>query len=472
MSQCDGSGFLFAKKRLIGYALLVMRQMLAKLFLYYIKFWAKIALFFTKAKIIGVAGSLGKTSTKVTLKIALSPFGKVLVTEGNSETGVPLGILGVKQERYDYLSWLLTALHCPFKVLRLIDCDYLVVEMGTDDFVWPKNMDFLLSVVKPEYVIWLNTAPAHLEQFAAKATTSDYEQVLHDGRKTLAQTDGRIITHNDYKVAIINGDDEYIRQVACEVADQNKLCFYGESQNNKIYLLEHKNNFPNTEFKIFINGEVIEIKLLGQLLTKEYWQVFASALQLIAAMNLDVGVAVKAIEANWQIPNGRGRLLKAVNDSWLLDGSYNASPDAFTSQLNLLKVVAVANDLKPVVVVGDMRELGEITATAHKILAQEIALVTSNVFAVGSSCCDYLLPELANLGIQARWFKNSLELALAIHNSLETKSLVLIKGSQNTIFLETVVESLLADKSDIKYLCRQSKYWQEVRQQFFTESKK
>ena len=447
-----------------------MRKILASIYLEYIKLLAKIALCFFRGKIIGIAGSVGKTSTKNAVKCVLMPFGNVIVTEGNSETGVPLGILGIKQGDYGLSDWLLTAIKCPFKIFSLVKCDYLVVEMGTDDFVWPKNMEFLLSVVKPEYVVWLNTSPAHLEQFGADSKTKDYDDNLHQGRLSLANEDGKILTKNNFKVAIVNKDDSYVVDIINKNKLNEKVISFGSDIKNNSYLIDYKINFPNTYFKIKLNNKELDLNFSNQLLAKEYWQVFSSTLLLVDKMELDIDEAIGVLTRQWQMPNGRGRLLKAVNDSWMLDGSYNASPDAFLSQLNLLREASELTGLRPVVVVGDMRELGKVTAEAHKLLAEQIIGVAKEVYAVGQNCFDYLLPSLRQEGIDAGWYKNSHELAIFLKNNLKSKALILVKGSQNTIFLEEVVEKLLADKSDVKMLCRQSAYWQGIRDGYFNSN--
>lgn len=445
-----------------------MKKFVVSIFLNYIRFWAKIALLITSAKIIGVAGSVGKTSTKIALKCVFEGFGRVLITEGNSETGVPLGILGIKQEVYGLKGWLLSALKCPFNIFVLKNVDYLVVEMGTDDFVWPKNMEFLLSVVKPEYVIWLNTSPAHMQQFSANIKDESYERNLHLGRLALANEDGKIITKNIFKQAIINNDDWYIVN-ALEKYSREKIFTYGLETDNNAYLIDHKIEFPNTKYLINILDDNYSLEFKGQILAKEYWQNFAAVLLLAKHLKLNIFDSVNALEDKWRLPNGRGCLLKAINNSWLIDGSYNSSPDAFAAQFNLFTDVLKFNqNLKPVIVAGDMRELGDVIAPqAHINLAQKISQINAEVYLVGELMKVHVLPFLLEQNIKANWYKNSHELGLALKNNLPEDSFIFIKGSQNTIFLEETVAMVLKNIEDKKYLCRQSHHWEKVRQDYF-----
>lgn len=461
-------GFLFAQNMLVLTGVkIIMKNIFSNFFLLYIKFWAKIALTFTKAKIIGVAGSVGKTSTKMAIKVVFEDFGRVVVSEGNSETGVPLGLLGIKQETFSLFGWLATALKCPLRIFYLKKVDYLIVEMGTDDIVWPKNMEYLLSIVRPEYVIWLNTSPAHLQQFGANINERNYEKNLHLSRLSLANEDGKIITKNNFKLAIVNNDDAYIKNVLTGF-DHEKINFYGLDKNNSSFLLDYSLEFPNTKFLISVFGEEYALEIKNHLLAKEYWQNFASVLLLAKSLKLNVPDAITALEDRWLLPKGRGGLIKAINNSWIIDGSYNASPDAFEAQLDLFKKVVEKNNFKPVLVVGDMRELGDVIAPqAHQQLAQRISQTNAVVYLVGSLMKTYVLPHLIEQKMTVKWFEDSYQLGKVLKQELLENSLVLFKGSQNTIFLETAVEMVLKNIEDKQLLCRQSKHWEKVRQKYF-----
>jgi UDP-N-acetylmuramoyl-tripeptide--D-alanyl-D-alanine ligase len=444
-----------------------MKTIVVMIFLYYLRFWAKVALFFNRPKIIGIAGSVGKTSEKHILQTILTTVSSVQITEGNSETGVPLGILGLKQENYSVFAWLRTAVFCPFKIFNLLAVDYLIVEMGTDALAWPKNMDYLLSVVKPEYVIWLNTAAAHLEQFASQTTSTNYQEVLGVGRFALAQEDGKIITKNNYKIAIVNGDDEYIKKVLSNCSAKNgQLIYYGNGSNNK--LIDYKVDFPKTIFKLEIAGQPYQMTFSDQIIAKEYWQNFMAGLLIARQLGVDFDKAIIALENKWKLPKGRGRLLRAINSSWLIDSSYNASPEAFKSQLQMLKVVSNSLKLVPVVVIGDMRELGKITGQAHIDLAHQAADVSNDIYCVGEYCNKYLMPELKLLGANCQWFNNSYELGKFLKTNLPSNCLVLVKGSQNTVFLEEAVKLLLINPADSVNLCRQSAYWLRLKRRFLS----
>lgn len=131
----------------------------------YLKFWAKLALFFHKPYIIGIAGSAGKSSARNALLAVLKDYKRVKAVTGNSETGVPLGLLGIDLKGYSPSDWKEALLKAPRGLNTLKNIDYLIVEMGIDDPNPPKNMEYLLSIVKPDLAISLNVAGPHLQQF-------------------------------------------------------------------------------------------------------------------------------------------------------------------------------------------------------------------------------------------------------------------------------------------------------------------
>ena len=108
-----------------------------------------------------------------------------------------------------------------------------------------------------------------------------------------------------------------------------------------------------------------------------------------------------------------------------------------------------------VVLMGDMRELGREAENEHKIVAEAIKKNADYFFCVGELTKKYVLPEIKN----GRWFRNSVELGQYLKTSLPYHSVVLVKGSQNKIFLEEAIKFILLDKKDEKKLCRQSEFW-------------
>src|SRR3990167_7778197 len=142
-----------------------MRNTLSLGVLYYLRFLAKIALFLNRPQVIGITGSAGKSSTRnAVFAVLKNNFKTKMIVKGNSESGIPLGILGLAPKDYSKIDWLRMILLAPFGLFHLLGTKYLVVEMGIDEPDPPKNMEYLLTVVKPQIAIFINVHPVHTMQ--------------------------------------------------------------------------------------------------------------------------------------------------------------------------------------------------------------------------------------------------------------------------------------------------------------------
>ncbi|MEO6691160.1 MAG: hypothetical protein ABIO44_02360, partial [Saprospiraceae bacterium] len=142
-----------------------MREFLIWTVLFYLRFWAKTALSLHRPYVIGIAGSVGKSSTRNALEAVLKDHFRTKVVSGNSETGVPLGILGLELDSFTKNNWIQVLLQAPLKIFNLSKVQTLIIEMGIDDPYPPKNMTYLLTIVKPNLSIDLNATATHTMQF-------------------------------------------------------------------------------------------------------------------------------------------------------------------------------------------------------------------------------------------------------------------------------------------------------------------
>jgi UDP-N-acetylmuramyl pentapeptide synthase len=184
-----------------------MKKNISNLVLNYLKFFARIQLskvrFIQKLKkrqldIVGITGSAGKSSTLFACQAVLSSHFKVKTNDGyNSESGLPLSIIGLKITDYNLLSWLKIILLCPIKFLiNWQSYDILILEMGVDSPTWPHNIDYLLSVVQPNIAIFLNVSFVHVANFKS------IDQIAQEKAKMA----------NLAKVAIVNNQDKLVKK--------------------------------------------------------------------------------------------------------------------------------------------------------------------------------------------------------------------------------------------------------------------
>src|SRR5689334_22468816 len=141
------------------------KKLLVPMILSYLRTIAHLALSQTRATVIGVAGSVGKTSTREALYAILKDIAPTHMVTGNSESGIPLGLVGLFPHDYSPLDWLRMFLVAPLRIGFLTNMRYIIVEMGIDDPYPPKNMEYLLTIVQPSIGIITEESAAHTMQF-------------------------------------------------------------------------------------------------------------------------------------------------------------------------------------------------------------------------------------------------------------------------------------------------------------------
>ena len=467
-----------------------MKNKLGLAFLKYLRFFAKIQLLKNKnAKIIGITASAGKTSTRDAIYAVLNKKSKIKITKkANSESGITMHILGIESKGYSVWNWLIVAFLAPIKLLTNWEkFDYYIVEMGIDSPLPPKNMDFLLSIIRPQISIFLNAGLAHSEPFDHLVKETDPKKREQSVIKKIAQEKAKLVNQLDKNgFAILNFDDENVKE-SCQKTKAH-LCSIGQNKSNDISLLFWKVDWtskkPSTIFKFQIqngfgnlaaskkkNNEIIEIKIKNYLMAEHYAYSLAAAI----AVGFRAGVSSKEIkdrlENNFQLPAGRSSLLDGVNNSLIVDSSYNAS--SMKDLIELLDKAKTKN--RKIAVLGDIRELGDETAKTHQEIAKKAAQVFDIIYLVGPLMRAYALPIIKkeiNAKIkEVASFEDAQTAGLELKETIKNEDLILFKGSQNTIYLEEAISQILKNPEDKSKLCRQDTYWQKTKEKFFLNLK-
>ncbi len=173
----------------------------------------------------------------------------------------------------------------------------------------------------------------------------------------------------------------------------------------------------------------------------------------------------------WKLPPGRMSLFSGIKATTIIDSSYNASRVAMIDAIEVLKEIG---NQKTIAVIGDMRELGTLSQTEHELVAK--ALVDNSIrkiVLVGPHMQTYVLPFILQHGYELNktvFHTNSPQDVVSIIKSqgfLNGGETILVKGSQNTLFLEGVVQQLLVSKKDVEALCRRETRWNSKRQAIY-----
>jgi UDP-N-acetylmuramoyl-tripeptide--D-alanyl-D-alanine ligase len=401
--------------------------------------------------VVGITGSVGKSSTKEAIALALSQSYTVRKTEGNfnNEFGIPLTVFGLTGGEGSLLMWMVVILR--MFLLRYFTFRYpqaLVLEMGVDH---PGDMEYLLSFVKLDIGVVTHVSGSHLEYFKSL--------------QGIAKEKGRIVENfpEGKGIAILNADNKYTAKMAEKTAAEHVYTYgltEGASVRGTNLLLVQESgtegSLPFYSLKIEHGGNTFPVRL-PNIVAEHHLSAVLAAVTVAIALKLNLVEVARALEAFAPLP-GRLRILPGMEDAILLDDTYNASP---VSTKEAIKVLGRLQAPRKVAVLGDMLELGPKSDELHAGLLSDLESAQVGVVVlVGQHMKSlYQALQLHSPAIQSYWEESPVTVAVNIKSILRPKDILLIKGSQG-MRMELITKALLVDESLApKYLCRQTATW-------------
>lgn len=455
-----------------------MKAFFAPLILAYLRFFAKLQLQKNAgAKIIGITGSAGKTGCQTAVVAALGKKIKVKSSrKANSESGIPLDILGLSVKDYSLLDWSRLILLAPFQLLtNWRHFDAYVVEMGIDSPFPPKNMSHLLTIIQPNIGIFLNAKALHSEAFDQLVTADSATERDNKITDLIAAEKGKLIQSlAPNGLAIVNRDDARVWQLSQKIKAK-VLSFSTKQVSADLLLTDWSIALTGTRFVFKINlpqsKDNLELNFKHKLIAHHYAQALSSAILLALELGLSPQEIKVNLEKNWQLEPGRSTLIAGYNNSYLLDSSYNASGMLEMIELSAQLAKNEPKITRSLAILGDMRELGQEADSAHRAVAELAAKNFEIVYLVGPLMHQFALPILqkaVDKGLgkikSVKSFVDSATAGRELVSEIKAGDLILLKGSQNTIFIEKAVEILMAKPQTAKQiLCRQSDWWLKVK---------
>ncbi|MEG2072289.1 MAG: UDP-N-acetylmuramoyl-tripeptide--D-alanyl-D-alanine ligase [Oscillospiraceae bacterium] len=340
--------------------------------------------------IIGITGSVGKTTAKEMLFAVLSARFRVHRTPANlnNELGVPLSLFGIEESH-----------------------ELAIIEMGISHF---GEMHRLSEIVKPDMALYTVIGSAHLEFLG------DLAGVLRAKTEMLEQLP-------ENAVVFINGDDEYLKTIKCK----QELCSFGLSENCEVRAENLRLlGTEGMELTIVAGERHIEAKIFA------YGVHMVSAALGAAAVGIKMGLTDEEIRRGLAafVPVGsRNRIIKA-GEITIIDDCYNANPNSVSAAIDSLALLSP----RRVCILGDMGELGETAPRLHReigvhALEKGMELVLT--------CGELSKNTAEGAGNIARHFETKAELLAALPSLVKPGDRVLVKASHSQKF-EEIVEAL------------------------------
>ncbi len=293
---------------------------------------------FPACRVVGVTGSVGKTTTKELLAAVLRQRFSILKSLGNynNEIGLPLTMLGL----HAGLEW-------------------VVQEMGMYDL---GEIAYLAKIAQPEIGVVTNVGPTHLERLNTIERIAEAKAELVEALPP-------------HGLAVLNGDDPRVRAMS-ERTRAKRVVLYGLDRENDLWADEIQSyGLDGLRMRLHYCGQTLHARLplLGR---HSVYGVLAAA-----AVGLNLGLAWDEVISGLRDPSTQLRLMvvPGIHGTTVLDDTYNASPDSTVAALNLLDEM----EGRKVAVLGPMLELGSYEVEGHRLVGRRAADVVSVLVTVG-----------------------------------------------------------------------------------------
>lgn len=422
---------------------------------YILNFLARRILAKYHPEVIGITGSVGKTSTKETVYVVLN--GRFNVRRNtknyNNELGVPLTIVGSEGGGKSPIKWLLVfgrALRLIFKRDKNYP-DILILEMGADK---PGDIRYLTDMAPCKVGIVTAVGPTHVEFFKTVRKIAQEKQII----VTHLKRDG---------VAILNGDNELVAPMRSRT--EAEVITFGFNEKMDLRATEVKvNQFlekgimvtNGMNFKIDHGGSLVPVFLPGVVGRQHIYAALAGvAAGLAYGINL---VEASGRLQHYAAPPGRMRILDGIKYTSIIDDTYNSSPLAVLAALDILNDVQVIEGGRKFVVLGDMLELGSYTEEAHCKVGEKVAQLKVDFLVTVGERAKMMAEGARGKGFDENKivkFAKAQEAGLFLQEKIKTGDLVLIKGSQGVRMEKIVVELMAEPLKAEELVCRQDKKW-------------
>ncbi|MDR7234926.1 UDP-N-acetylmuramoyl-tripeptide--D-alanyl-D-alanine ligase [Agrococcus sp. BE272] len=346
--------------------------------------------------VIGVTGSNGKTTTKNMLQAILEEHGPTVspVKSFNNEVGAPMTMLRIDEATR-----------------------FLVLEMGASV---EGDIARLTAMAHPDLGVVLKVGLAHAGEFGGvEATTRAKTEMVQD----LAE----------HHVAVLNRDDERVRGMAA--ATRARIAWFGTEpgpadEPTTLWASDVESTLEGTLATIHRGGESWPLRL--RILGEHHVMNALAALTVADALGLDLERAIAALGTMPRAERWRMELLEPGGGITVINDAYNASPDSMAAALRSLAHMTRQAARRSVAVLGEMGELGPLSAEEHDRvgrLAVRVRIDRLVVVGIGAKAIHDAAELESSFGQDTVWVEDAEQAEALLRSSLEPGDVVLVKSS-------------------------------------------
>lgn len=408
-----------------------------------------------KPRVIAVTGSVGKTSTRSAIAIALGAKFRVRTATKNynNEFGLPLAILGETSPGRNAWEW--------FKVFKrawyMTDMpEYLVLEYGADK---PGDIQYLADIARPNVAVITAISPVHLSNYPSMQALIEEKASLGDA----VMPGGLVLLNeNDETVKLMKGryTAPSVWTYGIDAGDISATDVRVETRHEESY--DPGEVFSVLKARVKVGDDEIDLELVNCVSHGALSSALA-ALGVATFYGVPLSDAARALRENMRPVPGRLNPIPGLRGSLILDDTYNAAPASTNEALDaLLRFTPGEEWDRRIAVLGDMAELGILSENEHRAMGRRVARSCDLFIAVGPGMA-LATEEAIAAGMpqdKVERFNNSAEAGRYLDKVLQQGDVVLIKGSQS-MRMEKAVKDVMAEPAKAEgLLVRQDEYWQ------------
>jgi UDP-N-acetylmuramyl pentapeptide synthase len=384
--------------------------------------------------IIGVTGSVGKTSAKEAIRnvIMHERIVRAPSKNFNNELGLPLAIIGDFKSIGGIFFWI-SVLYKGLFIILVKNKSYpevLILEYGIDR---PGDMKKLLDIARPHVGIFtaMGKVPVHIEYFTGP------EQVAKEKAKLIAQLPAT-------GFAILNADDPLVMHAKADTRAQ--IITFGMSEHADVRISNFANHFDGhsagISMKLTYGGSFVPVRIDGALgESQAITSAIACSVGLMFGMNL---VSIAEILSKYEVSAGRLHCIQGIRESMIIDDTYNASPKAVENAIDTLALLPAR---RRVAVLGDMLELGKYTLEAHEEIGKRVKKKGIDMLVTVGLRGKLIAEAAQNAGMLSKsiFIADTIDEAVRfLESKIQKGDLLLIKGSQG-VRMERIVKRIMAE---------------------------
>ncbi len=351
-------------------------------------------------RLIGITGSVGKTTTKDFVSLVMSKRFKTLKTQKNfnNEIGLPMTLFNLTNEH-----------------------EAAVIEMGMSNF---GEISRLSLTAKPNMCVITNIGYSHIENLGSRENILKAKMEILDGADENAPL-------------ILSKDDKLLKTV--KVRESRKVIFYSISDSSAdVFASDILTKSDRIEFNINSDGNVYKavINCLGEHNVKNALAAFC--------VGRECGIRPKdMIDAIGEFaPDGIRQKVSDINGVKIIADCYNSSPDSAKSAIHTLSQIDTTG--RKIAVLGDMLELGQFSKELHRSVGESVFEEKIDLLLCFGEMSEYYIKGAVKKGFdesKAKLFDSKKELSKYLKTEIKENDVVLFKASRGMKF-ESIIEEL------------------------------